>query len=325
MRLMRIALSTNWNTNRHETGEAMVDEILALGFDALELGYHTTEEIAAGVLRRVESGAVTVDSVHAYCPVPIGAPHGYPELYLLASLDEDERAMAAILLTRTLDFACGMGAKAVVLHAGRVFLKTLFREISTGTLAAALMEDEAGTDSGKYRQTLDKAMRLRAKRVRKYFDGFCLSLDTLLPKFEKAGVTLCLENLPSIEAFPDEREMIMLKQRFNTPALAYWHDFGHGQVREYMGWIRHVEAARSLLPFARGAHIHDALPLMDDHLPPGQGQIDFAALGFFAAENIIKVFEPSSEVGGEALAEALRYIKEVWGLPKASPGSLLVD
>jgi len=109
---MRIALSTNWNTRRHVEGEAIADEILALGFDALELGYHTTEEIAEGVLRRVNSGAVTVDSVHAYCPVPVGAPHGYPELYLLASLDEDERATgwplsigswtAASLVTETL-------------------------------------------------------------------------------------------------------------------------------------------------------------------------------------------------------------------------------
>lgn len=309
---MRIALSTNWNVRRHTDGEAMVDEIIALGFDALELGYHTTEEIAEGVLRRVRSGGVTVDSVHAYCPVPVGAPHGYPELYLLASLDEDERAMAAILLSRTLEFAVKMGAKAVVLHAGRVFLKTLFREINTGTLAEALVEEAAGPGSEKYRGVLAKALKLRTKRVRKYYDGFCLSLDTLLPKFEKAGVTLCLENLPSIEAFPDEREMIMLKQRFNTPALAYWHDFGHGQVREYMGWIRQSEAARDLLPFTKGVHIHDARPLMEDHLPPGQGEIDFAALDFFAAENIIKVFEPASEVAPEALAESLRLIREIW-------------
>lgn len=292
----------------------MVDEILALGFDALELGYHTTEEMAEGVQRRVRSGDVAVDSVHAYCPVPVGAPQGYPELYLLASLDEDERAMAAILLVRTLEFAVKMGAKAVVLHAGRVFLKTFFREINTGTLANVLMEGGAGPDSEKYRQTLDKVLRLRTKRVRKYYDGFCLSLDNLLPKFEKAGVTLCLENLPSIEAFPDEREMSMLKQRFNTPALAYWHDFGHGQLREYMGWIRHAEAANDLRPFTRGVHIHDARPLLEDHLPPGQGEIDFAAFNCFADEEIIKVFEPASEVAPEALAEALRLIRETWSV-----------
>ncbi len=308
---MRFSLSTNWNVRRHTEGEALADEILALGFDALELGYHTTEELAAGIRRCVQAGVVAVDSVHAYCPVPIGAPHGYPELYLLASRDEDERAMAAILIGRTLDFASSMGARAVVLHAGRIFLKALFSDVNTRTLAEALGE-EGSPEAPRYQRLLDKARRRRAARVSTYFDGFCLSLDALLPKFEQAGVALCLENLPSIEAFPDEQEMLMLKQRFDTPALAYWHDLGHGQVREYLGWISHAEAAGALLPVTRGVHIHDALPLMDDHLPPGKGMIDFGAFAFYGADEVIKVFEPAPDVTGEELTESLRFVREKW-------------
>jgi len=315
---MRVALSTNWNVRRHETGEALVDEILALGFDALELGYHTTEEVAAGVRARVRAGAAAVDSVHAYCPVPIGAPHGYPELYLLASLDEDERAMAAILIGKTLAFAESMGARAVVLHAGRIFLKSFFGDLSTRTLADALDEEQA-LDGPRYRRLLAKALRRRASRVRKYYDGFCFSLDALLPKFEKAGVTLCLENLPSIEAFPDEREMVMLKQRFDTPALAYWHDMGHGQVRENLGWIRHGEAARALLPLTRGVHIHDALPLLSDHLPPGKGMIDFEAFSFYGADAVLKVFEPAAEVTAEEVAAGLRQVRAAWEHTPSQP------
>jgi sugar phosphate isomerase/epimerase len=309
---MKFALSTNWNVRRHEDGQAMVDEILALGFDALELGYHTTEELAAGVRRSVESGSVKVDSIHAYCPVPVGAPQGYPELYLLASLDEDERAMAAILIGRTLTFAASMGARAVVLHAGRIFLKSLFGELHTRTLVDALMEE--GTLEGpKYQRLLAKAVSRRTSRVRKYFDGFCLSLDVLLPKFEKAGVALCLENLPSVEAFPDEREMQMLKRRFDTPALAYWHDMGHGQVRENLGWIRHAEAAHELLPITRGVHIHDAEPIMNDHLPPGKGMIDFSEFAFYGADEVIKVFEPSPDVTPDELRESLLFVRQIWG------------
>ncbi len=309
---MRIALSTNWNAARHENGEALVDEIIALGFDALEVGYHTTEELAAGIRRRVTAGSATVDSVHAYCPVPIGAPHGYPELYLLASLDEDERAMAAIHIGRTLSFAESMGARAVVLHAGRVFLKSIFGELHTRTLVDAL-EEEGAIEAPRYQRLLAKALRRRRARVGKYFDGFCLSLDALLPKFEKAGVALCLENLPSIEAFPDEREMMMLKRRFDTPALSYWHDMGHGQVRENMGWIRHVEAARDLLPVTRGIHVHDALPLTNDHLPAGKGMIDFGAFAFYGPDSVIKVFEPAQDVTSRELSDALSHVRKAWG------------
>jgi sugar phosphate isomerase/epimerase len=308
---MRIALSTNWNAARHETGEPLVDEILALGFDALELGYHTTGEIAAGVRRRVGAGAVAVGSVHAFCPVPVAAPRGYPELYLLASADDDERAMAAILAGRTLAFAESMGAKAVVLHAGRIFLKSLFGDLGTGRLVEAL-DAEGGTDAPKFRRLLAKASRRRAARAGKVFDRFCLSLDALLPKFETAGVALCLENLPAVEAFPDEGEMATLKRRFDTPALAYWHDMGHGQVRENLGLIRHAEAARELLPCTRGVHIHDALPPMNDHLPPGKGAIDFGAFAFYGDERLIKVFEPAPEVSGEELKASLQLVRQAW-------------
>jgi len=318
---MRIALSTNWCAQRHEAGEAVVDEILELGFDALELGYHTTEELADGVRRRVREGAVAVDSVHAYCPVPVGAPHGYPELYLLASQDEDERAMASILVGRTLAFAESLGARAVVLHAGRIFLRAFLSELNTRTLVDAL-EDEGTPEGPRYQRLLAKALRRRTKKARVCFDGFCFSLEMLLPKFEKAGVALCLENLPSIEAFPDEGEMMMLKRRFDTPALAYWHDMGHGQVRENLGWIRHEEAARLLLPVTRGVHIHDAAPPMNDHLPPGKGMIDFGAFAMYGADAVIKVFEPSESASPDELKEALAFVRHAWAPDEARATAL---
>ena len=309
---MRIAISTNWNIDRHETGETLVDEALALGFDALELGYHMTEEIAVGVRRKMDAGEITVGSVHAFCPVPIGAPRGYPELYLLASLDDDERAMAAVLLGKTLTFAQSMGAQAVVLHAGRIFLKSWFSELHTGMLQDAV-DEEGGTGGPKVQRLLAKAARRRESRIRKVFDGFCRSLDTLLPRFEKAGITLCLENLPSLEAFPDESDMTRLKQRFDTRALAYWHDMGHGQVRANLGLIRdHADVARRLLPITRGIHIHDALPISRDHLPPGQGAINFSAFAFYNDDRVIRVFEPASRVEPDDLAQSLAMVRRVW-------------
>ena len=137
-------------------------------------------------------------------------------------------------------------------------------------------------------------------------------IKAALPEFEKAGLALCLENLPSVEAFPDEGEMAMLKQRFDTPSLAYWHDMGHGQVRANLGLIGHADAALNLLPFTRGIHIHDALPPTHDHLPPGQGTIDFAAFDFYAADAVLKVFEPAPQVKQADLAESLRFVRRTW-------------
>ena len=89
---MQFALSTNWCSQRLESGEAIADKALELGFDALELGFRTTPGQADGFRRAL--GRIRVGSVHAFCPVPVSAPEGYPELYQLASLDEDARRIA---------------------------------------------------------------------------------------------------------------------------------------------------------------------------------------------------------------------------------------
>lgn len=314
---MFFALSTNWNSLRHTRGEALVDEALALGFEALEMGYHMTAELAAGIRHCTSEGRIRVSSVHAFSPVPVGAPFGYPELYLLASLDEDERAMATMFLHKTLDFAQEMGAQAVVLHAGRIKMRSLFNRISTESLLAVLEGVDEDREAPAMREALKKAEKRRARYARKIFDTFCLTLEHLLPRFEAAKVALCLENLPSLEAFPDEREMLMLKQRLPTPALAHWHDLGHGATRGYLGLIDHVRSAREMLPITRGIHIQDTVPPEDAHLAPGEGQIDFSAFAFYNTEDVLKVFEPGRHVEAARLQRGLAYLRELW---QAAPG-----
>ena len=74
---MQFALSSNWCNQRLESGEAIADKALELGFDALELGFRTTPGQAEGFRRAL--GRIKVGSVHAFCPVPVSAPEGYPD------------------------------------------------------------------------------------------------------------------------------------------------------------------------------------------------------------------------------------------------------
>ena len=303
---MTFNLSTNWNASRHATGEAMVDEILALGFAGVELGYHLSEIQAEGVRRRVRSGSLQVGSVHAYAPVPLGAPGGHPELYLLASRDEDDRVMATILLQKTMAFAADMGARVVVVHAGRIPIAPSSSElIESG--------EEDGITSKRYQKLLQRNQRRRARQARKYLDALCRSLDLLLPRAAQLNLTLALENLPSWEALPNEDEMLELKQRYPTPQLAYWHDMGHGQVRENLGWIRHRESAERLLPYTAGLHIHDVLPLALDHLTPPLGKLPFADFAFYGTAPVLRVFEPAPNAPAAAVADGLKYLQQTWG------------
>lgn len=311
---MVFALSSNWNAKRHQQGEELADEALSLGFQALELGYNTTEEQVPGIRRRLSSGAIQVNSVHAFCPVPLGAPHGYPELHLLASDDEDERVLAAILLRQTREFAQKMGAKAVVLHAGRVFLNSVFGGNPHSGKLEDIAEDEGTIQCKRYQRILHRAQKRRTKRAKKMYDTFCLTLERILPTFEKSKLLLCLENLPSIEAFPDETEIESLCKRFEGSPLRYWHDMGHGQVRANMGWMGdHVETCKRLLPLIGGIHIHDTAPFTHDHLSLGEGSIRFDQFSFLGDDRIIKVFEPSPSVPAEILQNSLLFLRSLWG------------
>ena len=75
---MEIALTTRWNAGRHRDGQALVEEILGLGFRRIELGYDTRADLLPGIRQMVDTRAVRVDSLHNFCPIPLGAPRGHP-------------------------------------------------------------------------------------------------------------------------------------------------------------------------------------------------------------------------------------------------------
>ena len=285
---MKFALSTNWNNGRLNDGAAIADEAEALGFDSLELGFRTQPEQLPGFKSRLDRMPVT--SVHAYCPVPIGAPSGHPELYQLCSDDPNERALAKMLLEKTFACAADLGAKVVVFHAGYADLSTLFGGLFT------------------------TARKLRVKRGRKLLESFMREFEGLVPSLEGKGVTLALENLPRQEGFPSLGEAAELMRRFEGAPLRLWFDTGHALVRETHGWAgESSHMAAELLPWICGIHLNDVKGRHDDHQEPGWGNVDFARLTFLAKRDILRVFEPHEPVPAEDLRNALAYIRRMWG------------
>lgn len=302
---MEFALSTNWNSDRHEDGAAVADEIAALGFAGVEIGYRFQETQLPGLRRRLRDGTVAAGSVHAYAPAPLGAPEGHPELFLMAADDEDTRRLALFHLRRTLDFATDIGARAVVAHAGRVPIGRRWAR-----LARDLGRDATGHWS--YRWNRQRMVRARQRRIGHHLAALRRSLDELLPLFARAGVALALENLPSFDALPNADEMLLVAGEYQDSMLRYWHDIGHGQIMDNAGFADPVAAARRLLPITAGVHIHDVRGPLLDHQAPGEGGIDFSSYGFLADGAILHVFEPDSAVSPAALRAGLERLRAVW-------------
>ena len=284
---MKFALSTNWSNVRLDDGAEIADEAGELGFDSLELGFRTRPSQIAGFRNRLD--VMPIESVHAFCPVPIGAPNGHPELYRLCSSDENERALARMHLEKTFSCAAELGAETVVFHAGYAGMDTLFGNLFT------------------------TARKLRIKRGRKVYDTFRREFAILRPSLESKGLVLALENLPSLEGFPNEIEAEELMREFSGAPLRLWLDTGHALVCETNGWGGDsVHMAAKLAPWISGMHLNDVKGAADDHGEPGWGNVDYARLTFLAKREILRVFEPSSSVLPDDLRNSLNYIRSIW-------------
>ncbi len=312
---MKFALSTNWCNRRLTSGEEIADVALRLGFDELELGFHTTTEQVDGFKRRLDQ--IPIGSVHAFCPVPLSAPQGYPELYSLASQHEDARALARFHIEKNIAFASEMGAETVVLHAGRVAFNSFFkRSFDSGVLRAALQKAKGDCADKAYQKLLARALKKRAARGQRMLQIFQCELEKLIPVLEKYHITLAFENLPYLEAFPNELEMAKLLEKFSAAPIRAWFDTGHHRVREKHGWLAEGEGDEpsvKVMPNAsltQGIHFNDVIDYHDDHLAPGDGKVDFAALAPFARTVRHLVFEPNAGVSEITLLNSLAQMRQ---------------
>lgn len=309
---MNFALTTRWNAKRHKRGEEMIEEILNLGLSHVELGYDTRMDLVPGVLAMKEQGAITINSVHNFCPVPMGVSKGHPELWTFCALDRRVRELAVQHTAQTIQFAGEVGAKTVVVHCGYAVL----RRTSSRDLMNIL--DIQGRYHPRYEKHFMKFLAEREKRVRKHLEALYDCIGRLLPICEQAQVQLGLENLPTYEAVPNESEMETMLQQFRSPWLKYWHDLGHGQIRENMGFINHERWLERLAPHTAGMHVHDVRRNFEDHVMPPQGDKGLERFRRFAEmEDMLLVLEPSGRATSEDIAAAITYLNETWKHPPA--------
>jgi len=302
---MRLALSTRWNARRHTRGELLIEEILALGIDRVELGYDLRMDLVPGVRSMVDRGAVTVGSVHNFCPVPMGVSRGHPELFTLADPDPRVRAQALKYTRKTLEFAADMGAGAVVLHGGNVRMRRY-------TVKLLEMQDRDQQLSPRYQRLTSKMLRVREKKVRKQFAWLKEGLAELVPDLKKHHIRLGIENLPTWEALPTEEELSLLMDAFDTPLVGYWHDTGHGQIRENLGLSSHIRTIMRFKDRLVGMHLHDVRGAGMDHVMPPGGTISFRDVAAVEPGNIPLVIEPAPGTKTEEIIAARDHLQQAW-------------
>ena len=284
----------------------MLREIRDLGFDHAELSHGIRVSLMPGILEAVDAGEMKISSLHNFCPLPMGVTHAAPNLYQFSDERPRERELAIKHTLKTFEFASRVKASVVVLHLGSIEMKDY-----TGKLSEMLERGEKG--SPKYKKLCAEISKtLEAKKV-KFVERTNDTLRKLLPEAESRGLKLGCENRQALEEIPLESDFKFFFREFESPNIVYWHDCGHAQIKENLGFIYHALHLESLAARLAGFHVHDVQFPARDHCAPGTGMIDFAALKPFVKPEHIKVFELSPSLPVEAVKLGIAHLKLIWG------------
>ncbi len=300
------SLSTCWNSYRHTDGRALLREIRDLGFEYAELSHGTRISLLPGILEAVDAGEIKISSLHNFCPLPMGVNTSAPNLYQFSSERPRERELAERYTLKTIELAARVKAPVVVLHVGSVELRNY-----TDKLLEMVSRQEQ--DTPKYQRLCAEVEEKREAKKEPFLERMKEGLRKLLPEAALRGIKLGVENRQALEELPFEGDFQFLFRELASPNLVYWHDTGHAQIKENLGFSPHRMQLESLRDRLFGFHIHDVQFPGRDHCAPGTGTIDFAALKPLVKPEDIKVFEFSPSLTVEEVRNGAEHVRELWG------------
>jgi sugar phosphate isomerase/epimerase len=144
-------------------------------------------------------------------------------------------------------------------------------------------------------------------------DNVSKSLEELIRHAKDRDIRIGVENRYYYREIPIIGELEILFSRFGPGELFYWHDVGHAEVFERMGFYKHMELLMKFAGRLLGVHLHDILGFMDDHRPPGTGNFDFRTLKPYLKPDTIKVMEIHEPAGIEDLRRASKILSAMLG------------
>lgn len=298
-----IGLSTAWTSMSAQSGEELLGPILDLGFEGVELEYRITQRIYQEILPRVRAHEPRVVSIHNYFPVPdvLAPKKAGGDCFSLSSLDREESGKGIYYTTHSLEIAHDLGAPVVVLHLGMVET-----ELPKNGLQKLYREGEWEEEGSELRE---KELQERRRHKGPHLDALFFSLEKILKRAEKLGVTLGIENRYYLQEIPDKEEIGIILDQFRGAPVGYWHDIGHAAVLETLGVVKHEELLELYAPKMVGVHLQDAHGV-DDHRPPGEGEVDFERVKGYLPEGAIKVMEIHPPATADEILNGLAFLKE---------------
>ena len=274
-----------------------------LGFEWIALDYGAHKSLMPGIQKFFDSGEIRVSSLHDFCPATTEAAVVSPHSDRFSAASTEQREHAVTQAFQAIDLAARLNATFVVLHMGKVNMLPI-----TDRLIA--MAKAGGYLSREYVRMKINAVqereRIASECLRRAKDCLVRVIDYAAPKNIRIG----LKARRDYEQIPTERELTGLLEEMNSPYLGYWHDFGHCQVKENLGFIDHAEWLHAVGPRTVGCHVQDCIWPAREGQPPLTGGIDFEKLVPLLPTNCLFVWEMKPSRSADAIRRSVRMWKE---------------
>jgi len=297
--LLEISLSTMWAKGRFSHMVEFVAKAKELGFTHIEANTSVSPRMLSELLKT----AVRISSIHAPCPAVLSS-RGIPISSLsLSSLDEGERTEAVSFTKKTIDLAANVEARAIVLHMGEVPIDLSLQD------RLYKLCNEGRTQTEEYKLAKEALISQRILHVPPYLDAARKSLHELSKYSQQKGIMLGLETRFHPNEIPNTEEMAELLNGVPQSVVGYWHDVGHAEVQQQLGFSLHEEWLSRFQDRMVGIHLHDIHGISDHHAP-GKGNMNWEMIARYLPLGIVKVCEIGEWNDEEQMRGVVKFLQK---------------
>lgn len=334
--------STCWNIRRTQDVRAALEEIRALGFDAIELNGLSDVQCEEFLQALDGFNAFKIVSIHNPCPKPkeernrpIFNDNYFREAIDLTSKDPLLREKSILLTQKTIDFAQAIAAQVVIIHLGIAEVGYV-----PGQMRRWVIEHGLGTEA--YFAQINPLLEKRRGKKENFWPELIDSLQRLDKYASAKGIKLGIENRSVFLQVPNLEELKFIFNQFGPQSnLGYWHDIGHAQLQDYLLIQSHQGLLQALKDRLLGIHIHDAAinpinpvqeidimalgheeyvnylesgrlsPMVKDHLAPSFGQVDYVMIKKYLRRETLRVMELRPSVSRDNILKGVNFLQSI--------------
>ena len=275
-----LALSTMWGIGQFPSLADFFIAASVLGFGRFELNH----AVNSAMLRGLNLNGRHITSIHEPCPADISTSALKDRNWLISAPDEDDRQRGVAATRRSIDLAHELGAQVVIVHPGRVDNSEDLEKTVRGMYKQGASGDRA------YVRARDQLAAARAAQAETNMRSVRRSVMEIAEYAARTGVRLGLENRYHYHEIPLPDELDELLNMGCGDVVGYWHDVGHAQALESLGFGTHEEWLRRFAQRIIGVHLHDIVGL-EDHLAAGLGHLDWELVARYLPKDALRTCE----------------------------------